>query len=151
MWNLFQGECGFSEQIYRVFNLKECFEIWFKDSHNTNLKNHQGEFHFSKWISLNGIWSNAKQKNFDQQTWQMNCKATNQNIEKPLYGLENQLFRIGIVHEVLFLQSDLICNWFAQRKSSILNCYTSFSLLLDQAKTKQLLPNRALNNLSIDI
>ena len=81
----------------------------------------------------------------------MNCKATNQNIEKPLYGLENQLFRIGIVHEVLFLQSDLICNSFAQRKSSILNCYTSFSLLLDQAKTKQLLPNRALNNLSIDI
>ena len=42
----------------------------------------------------------------------MNCKATNQNIEKPLYGLENQLFRIGIVHEVLFLQSDmqLICS-----------------------------------------
>ena len=34
----------------------------------------------------------------------MNCKATNQNIEKPLYGLENQLFRIRIVHEVLFLQ-----------------------------------------------
>ena len=72
----------------------ECFEIWFKDSHNTNLKNLQGEFRFSKWISRNSLWRTAYRQNFDLQTWQTNCKAADKNIEKIPTRYEDQPLRI---------------------------------------------------------
>lgn len=40
--------------INRKVNYTSCLEIWYKDSQDTNLKNHVGEFRVSKWISHNG-------------------------------------------------------------------------------------------------
>ena len=75
---------------------------------------------------------------------------TNKKKKSP-QSFENQLLRIEIVqkfylygqiqHEIIFLKETL----------SILNFHTPFILQIDQAKTKKILQNGALHNLSINI
>ena len=77
--------------------------------------------------------------NYDKHTCQINCKATNRNIEKFPHRFEDQQLRTDVVRR--FIRSVVIINYASNSlsiTSSISNCSVSLGLRLYLAKTAQI-------------